>query len=281
MLGSAIPRAPSATDVKPWQTLPLRRVGARERETPRGWQERPKSLRVESNLRLPFGSGREGSARPVLPRLGRRLHRPAGSWANDHGVAADLSCNASTRVNVLTTVSAIRQTVQGCAPGRGRPYLRLRELRVYAYLACEIHRRLRSRRCQLSQESEPCLKSTWSVPRDARGASSACGRRVSLRRTTALIASAAAHPAVPRERADGSAFGLATTAEASGQAVSLRTQVDRLRSATRNVETLRRSSALGRVARSHRLRAVCTRDATTRSITVASATVWLLGRKPK
>jgi hypothetical protein len=74
-----------------------------------------------------------------MPRPDGQSHRVVGSWAYDHGVAANLSCNASTRVNVLTIVSAIRHSVLACAAGRGWPDLRLRELRVCAYLACEIH----------------------------------------------------------------------------------------------------------------------------------------------
>lgn len=77
-----------------------------------------------------------------------------------------------------------------------------------------------------------------------------------------------AHPPF-LERADGTASGLATTAMAFGQAVSLRTRANRLRFVTRFAEAYRRNFALERVAR----------DATTRSITVAPATVWLFGRK--
>ena len=158
-----------------------------------------------------------------MPRPGGQSHRLAGSWAYDHGVAANLSCNASTRVNVLTIVSAIRHSVQACAAGRGWPDLRLRELRVCAYLACEMHRRFRLRNCQLSPESKPYLLRIWSVPRDARGVSPACGGHVSLRRTTALIASAAAHPAAPRARGRHS-LRAGHNGKAFGQAVSPRTR---------------------------------------------------------
>lgn len=105
--------------------------------------------RPQAPLRIrPLGIRQAG-----LPRPGGGSHRLAGSWAYDHGVAAHLSCNASTRVNVLTIVSAIRQSVQACAAGRGWPDLRLRELRVCAYFVREIHRRFRLRERRLSSES--------------------------------------------------------------------------------------------------------------------------------
>lgn len=157
-----------------------------------------------------------------MPRPVRQSHRLAGSWAYDHGVAADLSRNASTRVNVLTIVSAIRQSVQACAADRGWPYLRLRELRVCAYLACEMHRRFRLRNCQLSPESSHISKGCGASP----------GMHVewlrlrnhaSLRRTTALIASAAAHPAAPRARGRHS-LRAGHNGKAFGQAVSPRTR---------------------------------------------------------
>jgi hypothetical protein len=137
VLGSAIPRAPSATDVKPWQAG---RFGGRFEGSriPLGACRDALSFRGSSQT---SGSPSAPSARDQAGRFtapGSESHRLAGSWANDHGVAAHLSCNASTRVNVLTIVSAIRQAVLACAAGRGWPDLRLRELRVCAYLVREI-----------------------------------------------------------------------------------------------------------------------------------------------
>ena len=151
-----------------------------------------------------------------MPRPVRQSHRLAGSWAYDHGVAADLSRNASTRVNVLTIVSAIRQSVQACAADRGWPYLRLRELRVCAHLACEMHRRFRLRNCQLSPESKATSPKDVEYPSGCTWSDSACGitlrsgepQRSLLRqqRTPSLL-----------ERADGTASGLAITARPSGR----------------------------------------------------------------
>lgn len=145
-------------------------------------------------MRIPFGACRDASSfrgssqtsgSPSAPSArdqagrftapGSESHRLAGSWANDHGVAANLSCNASTRVSVLTIVSAIRQAVQACAAGRGWPYLRLRELRVCAYLVREIQApRLRGTRSSLARatalslaKGQPSPEGTWS--------DSACG----------------------------------------------------------------------------------------------------------
>lgn len=154
MLGSAIPRAPSATDVKPWQAG---RFGGRFEgpRIPLGACRDALSFRGSSQT---SGSPSAPSARDQAGRFtapGSKSHRLAGSWANDHGVAAHLSCNASTRINVLTIVSAIRQAVLACAAGRGWPDLRLREPCVCAYLACEIHR-------LLACEGQPSPEGTWS-----------------------------------------------------------------------------------------------------------------------
>lgn len=217
MLGSAIPRAPSATDVKPWQAG---RFGDRSE----GW-------------RIPFGARRDAlsrcglsltsgspvdtvlwdQGRPAMSRPAGGSHRLAGSWAYDHGVAAHLSLQRGAPRNpmVLTAVSATRHSVLDCAFGRGWPYLRLREPRVYAYFVREIHRRL--------VREPPALFGRQATPPKRSGASLGmlverlCLRnRASLRRTTALTASAAAHTTALKERVDGSAFGLATPAEAFG-----------------------------------------------------------------
>lgn len=141
MLGSAIPRAPSATDVKPWQAG---RFGGRFEgpRIPLGACRTPEvsagRARPQAPLRLrPLGIRQARFTAPVS-----KSHRLAGSWAYDHGVAANLSCNASTRVIVLTIVSAIRHSVQACAAGRGWPDLRLRELRVCACHRLRRHTRL-------------------------------------------------------------------------------------------------------------------------------------------
>ena len=103
-----------------------------------------------------------------MPRSDGESHRLAGSWAYDHGVAANLSCNASTRVNVLTIVSAIRHSVLACAAGRGWPDLRLRELHVCAHLVREMHRFLaRENQGSLLAKARPSSEGTRS--------GSACG----------------------------------------------------------------------------------------------------------
>lgn len=214
-----------------------------------------------------------------MPRSDGQSHRLAGSWAYDHGVAADLSRNASTRVNVLTIVSAIRQSVLACAADRGWPDLRLRELRVCAQLACEMHRRFRLRKRQLSPESKPYLPRIWSVPRDARGVTPLAETRFASANHSAHCFGSSAHPSFLERgrhsfRAGQNGKGLRARRESSDSGEPL---------AVRNADrgSVPRNFALERIARSHRLRAVCTRDATTRSITVASATVWLLGRNTK
>jgi len=50
-----------------------------------------------------------------MPRPGSQSHRLSGSWAYDHGVAANLSCNASTRVNCWRLS---RRFVNLCRPVR-------------------------------------------------------------------------------------------------------------------------------------------------------------------
>lgn len=151
-----------------------------------------------------------------MPRPVGESHRLAGSWAYDHGVAAHLSLQRPHLAQtVLTIVSAIRHAALVCAAGRGWPYLRLRELRVYAYFVREIHRWVRTRSHQPSPEGKPhpqrCGASSgmhveWPRLRN----------HASLRRTTALIASAVAHTTAS-ERVVGTVLGLAKTAQAFGQ----------------------------------------------------------------
>jgi hypothetical protein len=263
VLGSAIPRAPSATDVKPWQSQPLRRKVSRDRESRSGHAETPEVSAGRAKPQAPLRLRPLGIRQARFTEPGSKSHRLAGSWANDHGVAAHLSCNASTRVNVLTIVSAIRQAVLACAAGRGWPDLRLRELRVCAYLACEIHGSSLARA---------------SLLRKARGVTPLAESRFAPANHSAHCSGSSA-PAAPKARGRHQPPGWATTAKAFGQAVSLRTRANRLRFVTRIAEASRtqlrsraklaRSTAFGQSAR----------DATTRSVTVASATVRLPGRK--
>lgn len=151
-----------------------------------------------------------------MPRPGSESHRLAGSWAYDHGVAANLSCNASTRVNVLTIVSAIRHSVQACAADRGWPDLRLRELRVCAYLACEMHRRFRLRKTPAFSGKQTISPKDMEHPSGCTWSDSACG--ITLRSgepQRSLLRQQRTPPLL--ERADGTAFGLATTARPSGR----------------------------------------------------------------
>jgi hypothetical protein len=125
--------APSAMDVKPWQSL---NASAPRFEGPQilfGARKTPQVLAGRAKPQCsPQGFVLEGSDRPAPPRSVGQSHRPAGSWAYDHGVAAHLSCDASIRVTMLSSVSAFDILIRPVRSIRGWPYLRLRELRVCA-----------------------------------------------------------------------------------------------------------------------------------------------------
>jgi hypothetical protein len=200
-------------------------------------------------------SARDQTGRFTAP--GSKSHRLAGSWANDHGVAAHLSCNASTRVNVLTIVSAIRQAVLACAAGRGWPDLRLRELRV-----CACHR-LRRHTRSLACEDQPSPEGTWS--------DSACG--ITLRSgepQRSLLRQQRTPPLTSARTA--TAFGLGHNGK--GLRASRESPDSGEPLAVRNADRGSAPPAVTAFGQS-------ARDATTRSITVASATVWLPGRKAR
>lgn len=125
--------APSAMDVKPWQSL---NASAPRFEGPQilfGARKTPQVLAGRAKPQCsPQGFVLEGSDRPAPPRSVGQSHRPAGSWAYDHGVAAHLSCDANIRVKMLSFVSALDILTRPVRSIRGWPYLRLRELRVCA-----------------------------------------------------------------------------------------------------------------------------------------------------
>jgi hypothetical protein len=111
------------------------RFGAQVRRTAnpvRGTQDASSSRGSSQTSVLPSRIRPRGIRQTGLPRSVGQSHRPAGSWAYDHGVAAHLSCNASIRVTMLLFVSAFDILTRPVRSIRGWPYLRLRELRVCA-----------------------------------------------------------------------------------------------------------------------------------------------------
>lgn len=84
--------ASSATDVKPWQNLTVSAGRFEGSPILFGARKTPEVSRVEPNLSAHLkGSSLRDQADRLRPRSVGRSHRPAGSWAYDHGVAAHLS----------------------------------------------------------------------------------------------------------------------------------------------------------------------------------------------
>lgn len=182
MLGSAIPRAPSATDVKPGNP-DASAAGSKDGGLVRGTQNALSFRGSSQTSVLTSGLVREGQADSFAELPVSRTDSPVRGPTTT-GLRQTLARTAcTTRNQVPTTVSAFVNSAQVCATGRGWPYLRLHELRFRASLsrdsvhAC-AHHALRLR------NANPLLRE-WEASQDARGRSFA-------NLTAALIASALA-----------------------------------------------------------------------------------------
>lgn len=145
VLGSAIPRAPSATDVKPGNP-DASATGSKDGGLVRGTLNASSFSGSSQTSVLTSGLVCEGQAgnSVALPmsRTDSLVRGPTTTGSRQTSVR-----NArTTRNQVPTTVSAFVNSAQVCATGRGWPYLRLRELRFRASLsrdsvhACAHHR---------------------------------------------------------------------------------------------------------------------------------------------